>query len=109
MTGHQPDDDQFDDEEAAIFMRAWEFAEECDKAERCADRKLGGMALIYLGEEMIQQGAQWVDKVLQAADDGEITLTDEQRALLLELVELAVDRPDWYTPGERILLPPEEV
>lgn len=45
------------------------------------------------------------EEALKKADAGEIKLTVEAREALLEGIEVAIGRPDWYRPGDRIALP----
>lgn len=78
-----------------------------DEATRCSDPGLREEALMCLGEEAVQAAAHVADRMLTACDDGEIALSDAARAELLEAIELAVGRPDWYTPGDRVVLSQE--
>lgn len=98
------------DEEAAFFLECAEWLAEIQKASRCSDPRLREAALAYLTEEGIQLGAKLCDKLLEAADKPgeEQLITDEGREAALEGIGLAVDRPDWYRPGARVVLPDED-
>jgi hypothetical protein len=103
-----PDEsEQFDDEEAALTLECGERLLALERAKRCSDPDVRDAAVAYLFEEFVQSGAQLCEETLAAADAGEIELTDEAREVLLEGIELAIDRPDWYIPGARVILPPE--
>jgi hypothetical protein len=98
-------DEQFSDEEAAVFFECEERAAEVRKAKRCKDPQLRAIALMYLAEEAIQYHARLLEELLEAADTGELELTDEVRGQLVEGIAVAVDRPAWYEPGYRVVLP----
>jgi hypothetical protein len=102
------DDEMFDDDEAALVLELGERRLAFDKAEQCSDPELRRAAMCYLMEEEVQSAARLWEEILAAADAGEITLTDEARQDLLEGIAMAVDRPDWYEPGYRVVLPQEE-
>ncbi|HSS25898.1 MAG TPA: hypothetical protein VLL82_16215 [Mycobacterium sp.] len=104
-----PDEyEEFSDDEAAFFFECEERQAEIRKAKRCSDPQLRDTALAYLREEILQSGAKLLAELLDADDDGEVNLSGEARAACLECIELAIDRPDWYQPGERVVLPPEQ-
>jgi hypothetical protein len=99
--------EEFSDNEAALFFECEEREAEIAKARRCSDPDLRDAALACLYEEIIQSVAKFTDEVLDEADWVELELTDEDRETMLEGIKLAVDRPDWYAPGDRVVLPEE--
>jgi hypothetical protein len=117
VSRRRPDDgdEEFDDEEAAFFGAAAAFFFQGEerlaamrKAKQCSDPYLREAAQAHLIEEHIQAGARLSEEILAAADAGEIELSDEGRQAALETIEMAVDRPDWYEPGTRVVLPDED-
>lgn len=100
--------EEFDDDEAALFLECEERLAEIRKAKRCNDPPLRDTALAHLREEILQSGAKLLAELLDADDNGEMNLSDEERTACLECIEAAIDRPDWYRPGDRVVLPPEQ-
>lgn len=100
-----PANDEFADDEAAFFFEGDEQLAAVKKAARCRDPVLREVALAHLAEENVWVGAKLAEEILAAADAGDVELTDAQRGACIEAIELAIDRPDWYEPGARIVLP----
>ena len=78
------------------------------KANRCGDPQLRAQALAALSEEAIASAATLAGELLAGADRGGLELTDELRGALIQAAGMGVDRPDWYRPGDRVVLPDEE-
>jgi hypothetical protein len=90
--------DDISDDSLAFMLEGEERLLAWDRAEH-ADPEIRDAARAVLIEEFILAGAKLAERVLAAADAGDVTLSDEGRAACLESIELAVNRPDWYQPG----------
>jgi hypothetical protein len=100
--------EEINDDEAAKFLEIFELGIAMDKANRISYPQLRETAATFLMEEGIQSVAKLADDVLAKADAGEFELSDEEREAALDVIGLAVDRPDWYRPGDRMVVPDED-
>jgi hypothetical protein len=102
------DHEEFSDEEATVFSECEDREAQMRKAKLCSDPWLRELALAALAEETIQSAAMFAGELLDKADAGELQLTDGLSEALIDGAGIGVDRPDWYRPGDRVVLPEDD-